>query len=277
MTGNEATGGARSFRFGVVAPLRTDLPAWRDQVRRIADSGFSTLLMPDVQQWQPAPGPTLAVAATLADLRVGTWVYASPLRTPWSMAWEAHSLSVLTEGRFEMGIGTGRPGIEDELRQLGLPVVTPGERLSQVRDTVTSLRELNGPDFHTPVVMAVRGPKARALAVDLADTVTFAVMPGDDSRAGIMRMAADFRAIRDVELALHVPVVGDAVSPFMAPPDTDPAALRAADSLLVLPSDPTAAIEEVLRRREEGGFSYFVVGANAADAFAPVVAELTGH
>jgi alkanesulfonate monooxygenase SsuD/methylene tetrahydromethanopterin reductase-like flavin-dependent oxidoreductase (luciferase family) len=277
MTGNEATGGARSFRFGVVAPLRTDLPAWRDQVRRIADSGFSTLLMPDVQQWQPAPGPTLAVAATLADLRVGTWVYASPLRTPWSMAWEAHSLSVLTEGRFEMGIGTGRPGIEDELRQLGLPVVTPGERLSQVRDTVTSLRDLDGPDFHTPVVMAVRGPKARALAVDLADTVTFAAMPGDDSRAGIMRMAADFRAIRDVELALHVPVVGDAVSPFMAPPDTDPAALRAADSLLVLPSDPTAAIEEVLRRREEGGFSYFVVGANAADALAPVVAELAGH
>src|SRR5216110_818603 len=80
MADNEATGGARSFRFGVVAPLRTDLPAWRDQVRRIADSGFSTLLMPDVQQWQPAPGPTLAVAATLADLRVGTWVYASPLR-----------------------------------------------------------------------------------------------------------------------------------------------------------------------------------------------------
>ena len=276
MTDNEATGGAGSFRFGVVAPLRTDLPAWRDQVRRIADSGFSTLLMPDVQQWQPAPGPTLAVAATLADLRVGTWVYASPLRTPWSMAWEAHSLSVLTEGRFEMGIGTGRPGIEDELRQLGLPVVTPGERLSQVRDAVTSLRDLDGPDLQTPVVMAVRGPKARALAVDLADTVTFMTMPGD-SRAGIMRMAADFRAIRDVELALHVPVVGDAVSPFMTPPDTDPAALRAADSLLVLPSDPTAAIEEVLRRREEGGFSYLVVGANAADALAPVVAELTGH
>ena len=168
MANNEATGGTRPLRFGVVAPLRTDLPAWRDQVRRIADSGYSTLLMPDVQQWQPAPGPTLAVAATLADLRVGTWVYASPLRTPWSMAWEAHSLSVLTEGRFEMGIGTGRPGIEDELRQLGLPVVTPGERLSQVRDAVTSLRDLDGPDFHTPVVMAVRGPKARALAVDLA-------------------------------------------------------------------------------------------------------------
>ena len=276
MASNTATGGARPLRFGAVAPLRTDLPAWRDQVRRIADSGFSTLLMPDVQQWQPAPGPTLAVAATLAGLRVGTWVYASPLRPSWSVAWEAHSLSVLTEGRFEMGIGAGRPGIEDELRQLGLPVMTPAGRLSQMRDAVTSLRELDGPDLHTPVVMAVRGPKARTLAADLADTVTFATSPGE-SRAEIMRLAADFRAIRDVELALHVPVVGDAVSPFMTPPDTDPAALRAADSLLVLPGDPAAATEEILRRREEGGFTYFVVGANAADALAPVVAELTGQ
>ena len=110
----------RPFRFGVVAPLATsrrtpgnralaDLPTWRDRVRRIADSGYSTLLMPDVPQWQPAPGPTLAFAAALADLRVGTWVYASPLRPAWSTAWEAHSLSVLTDGRFEMGVGTGRP------------------------------------------------------------------------------------------------------------------------------------------------------------------------
>ena len=53
----------RPFRFGVVAPLATDLPTWRDRVRRIADSGYSTLLMPDVPQWQPAPGPTLAFAA----------------------------------------------------------------------------------------------------------------------------------------------------------------------------------------------------------------------
>jgi hypothetical protein len=63
----------------------------------------------------------------------------------------------------------------------------------------------------------------------------------------------------------------------MTHPDTDPAALRAADSLAILPSDPAAATEEILRRREDSGFSYFVVGANAADALAPVVAELTGH
>ena len=234
MTDSTATVRTRLFRFGVVAPLTTDLPAWRDRVRRIADSGYSTLLMPDVPQWQPAPAPTLAVAAALADLRVGTWVYASPLRPPWMMAWEAHSLSVLTDGRFEMGIGTGRPGIEDELRERGMPVLPPRERLAQVRETVTALRDLDGPDLHTPVVMAARGPHALALAADLADTVNLALLPGE-SRAEAARLARDFRAIRDVELALHVPVIGDTVAPFMAPPDTDPAALHAADSLAVLP------------------------------------------
>jgi alkanesulfonate monooxygenase SsuD/methylene tetrahydromethanopterin reductase-like flavin-dependent oxidoreductase (luciferase family) len=266
----------RPFRFGVVAPIQAGLSAWRDRVRRIADSGYSTLLMPDVPQWQPAPGPALAFAAALADLRVGTWVYASPLRPPWSTAWEAHSLSVLTEGRFEMGVGTGRPGIEDELRARGLPMVPPGERLAQVRETVLALRDLDGPGLHTPVVMAVRGPQAQALAADVADTVTFATVPGE-SRLDVARLARDFQAIRDVELALHVPVAGDTVAPFMAPPGTDPAALRAADSLAFLPDDPAAAAEEIQRRREEIGFSYFVFGADFADTLAPVVAELAGH
>jgi alkanesulfonate monooxygenase SsuD/methylene tetrahydromethanopterin reductase-like flavin-dependent oxidoreductase (luciferase family) len=175
-----------------------------------------------------------------------------------------------------MGSGTGRPGIEDELRELGLPVAPPSERLAQVRETVTALRDLDGPDLHTPVVMAVRGPKAQALAGDLADTVNFASMPGE-TRLEVAQLARDFRAIRDVELALHVPVIGDAVAPFMAPPDTEPAALRGLDSLAVLPDDPAAASEEIQRRREEIGFSYFVFGADFADTLAPVVAELAGH
>jgi alkanesulfonate monooxygenase SsuD/methylene tetrahydromethanopterin reductase-like flavin-dependent oxidoreductase (luciferase family) len=266
----------RPFRFGVVSPLTIDLQAWRARVRRIADAGYSTLLMPDVPQWQPAPGPTLAVAAALGTMRVGTWVYASPFRPPWMMAWEAHSLSVLTEGRFEMGIGTGRPGIEDELRDLGLPVVSPSQRLAQVRETVSALRDLDGPTLHTPVVMAVRGPRAQALAADVADTVTFALMPGDD-RVEITQVVRDFRGMRDVELSQHVAVIGTSRAPFMAPPDIDPVALRAADSLAILPSDPAAAAEEILRRREEIGFSYFVFGADFADALAPLVAKLAGR
>jgi hypothetical protein len=69
---------------------------------------------------------------------------------------------------------------------------------------------------------------------------------------------------------------GDDVAPFMASPDTDPAALRAADSLEILPDDPVAAAEEIQRRREELGFSYFVFGAEVSDSLAPVVAKLAG-
>ena len=265
----------RAFRFGVVAPIQEDLPQWRDQVRRIADSGYSTVLMPDVQQWQPAPGPTLAMAATLApELRVGTWVYASPLRPPSTVAWESHSLSVLTEGRFEMGIGPGRPGMEDELREYGLPVATPAERLTQVRDSVSWLRKLDGSDLHTPVVVAAHGPKSWELAAEIADTVICGT-PGT-VRADILRHVSDTFAERDLELALHVPFVGDDPSPFMTDPSVSADDLRAADSLSILPSDPKAAVEELQRRREEGGFSYVVIGSNAAETFAPVVAELAG-
>jgi hypothetical protein len=63
----------------------------------------------------------------------------------------------------------------------------------------------------------------------------------------------------------------------MASPDTDPAALREADSLSYLPDDPAAAAEEIHRRREESGFSYFVIGADFADTLAPVVEKLAGH
>jgi hypothetical protein len=45
----------------------------------------------------------------------------------------------------------------------------------------------------------------------------------------------------------------------------------------VLPTDPAAATDEILRRRDEGGFTYVVIGANAAATLAPVVAQLAGQ
>ena len=118
------TSDSPTFRFGVVTPISDGPARWRDEVRRIADLGYSTVLMPDVPGWQPAPGPALAVAASVADVRVGTWVCASPLRPASTLAWEAHSLTELTDGRFDLGIGTGRPGLEDLLRELGLPALS---------------------------------------------------------------------------------------------------------------------------------------------------------
>ena len=263
----------RPFRFGVVAPVEPDLGTWRDRVRRIADLGYSTLLMPDVPGWQPSPAPALAMASTLApNLRVGSWVYASPFRTPSMLAWEAHSMTELTEGRFELGLGTGRPDIDDDVRTMGMPVVPPGQRLAQIREAVARLRELDGPGRSTPLALAVRGPKAQALAAEIADIVTFAVTQ-DVTRAEVISLARGF-SNQDVEFACHVPVVGDTPEPFMG--GTDPAPLRSMDSMAILPQDPAAAIEEVLRRQEEAGFSYFVIGGGSAEAFSPVVAELAG-
>jgi alkanesulfonate monooxygenase SsuD/methylene tetrahydromethanopterin reductase-like flavin-dependent oxidoreductase (luciferase family) len=272
----KSSGDARAFRFGIVAPVLADVPTWREQVRRIADHGYSTVLMPDFPQLQPSPAVALAVAATIADVRVGTWVYAAPLRAPWLTAWEAHSMTLLTQGRFEMGIGVGRPGIEDELRERGLPVLSPGQRLEQVRETVADLRALDGVEGRTPVAMAVSGPKALALAAEIADTVTFAMTPYE-ARADVVQRVRNFHPSRDVELSMHIPVVGNTVSPFMAPPDTDTTILQAADSLAYLPPDPAAAADELHRRREQTGISYFVFGANIADTFAPLVAELAGR
>lgn len=263
------------FRFGVVAPFVDGPAKWRDEVRRIADLGYSTLLMPDVPGWQPAPGPALAVAATVTDLRVGTWVYASPLRPTSTLAWEAHSLSELTEGRFDFGIGTGRPGFGDVLRELGLPALSPGGRLTRIKDTVALLREYDGPAARTPVVMAVRGPKARALAAEIADMVTFVNGP-DDTREDMVQMAREFRSVREIPVVQHVAVVGDTVEPFMTGPGTEPALLRAADSLAILPADSGAAVEELQRRQEEIGSTHVVIGSNSAETLAPVVARLAG-
>lgn len=117
--------------------------------------------------------------------------------------------------------------------------------------------------------MAVRGPRARALATEVDDMATIAIPPGD-SRAETDQLARELA----LPLALHVSVVGDTVAPFMAGPDTRPAELRATDSLAYLPADPGAAIEELERRCETASFTYVVIGSNAAATLAPVVARL---
>jgi hypothetical protein len=53
--------------------------------------------------------------------------------------------------------------------------------------------------------------------------------------------------------------------------------VREADSLAYLPPEPQAAADELRRRREETGVTHFVFGADVADSFAPLVAELSGR
>src|SRR4051794_20756693 len=251
-------GAMRPFRFGVVAAPQ-DAERWVADVKRIADLGYSTVLTPDGVQLL-SPFSSLAVAATVAPVRVGTFVLASPLRTPRQAAWEAHSLSVLTQGRFDMGIGTGHDRVPQGAAELGMPYGTASERRDQVKQTVAHLRELDGEQY-TPVLMAASGPKALALAAEIADIVTLAAGPfatRDEfaAKAAALRDIAGSRA-DEIELAMTLFVVGDEVPPWIKGfIGADAEALIAADSLTMLRGDVDAMVDELQRRREAFGTNY---------------------
>lgn len=271
----------RPFRFGVVATPDGGPQRWIATARRVEELGFATLLMPDRVQLL-SPFSSLAVAASVTTtLRVGTFVLATPQRTPEQLAYEAHSLSVLSGGRFDVGIGAGLPALADPQERLGLPFGTPGERLAQVERTVELLRELDGED-HTPVLMAAGGPKARAMAGRLADIVTLAAKP----LATRDEVAADAAAVRadageradDLELAMNLFVIGDEVPPWTRGfIGADAETLIAHDSLVMLRGDVTAMADELRRRRDAFGVSYVSVNAAFFEQFAPVVEKLAGQ
>jgi alkanesulfonate monooxygenase SsuD/methylene tetrahydromethanopterin reductase-like flavin-dependent oxidoreductase (luciferase family) len=273
-------GSDRPFRFGVTATPQGDGDAWGAQARRVAELGYSTLLMPDVVHLL-APFPSLAVAASAApQLRVGTYVLASPLRPARSAAWEAHTLSVLTGGRFELGIGTGLPDLEPTVRDLGLPYGTPAERLAQVAATIDRLRELDG-DRRTPVLVAAGGPQARQLAATAADIVTLAIGPLA-SRADVATLVADVRhragaRADQLEFLTNLFVVGEelptGLGRFIG---ADIGTLIEHDSLVMLRGEPRTMAYEVRRRRDTLGISYLTVNATFAERFAPVVEMLDG-
>jgi hypothetical protein len=81
------------FRFGVVAAPQGTGRQWRDEVLRVADLGFTSLLTPDVTQLL-SPLPALATVAAISHLRVGTFVLAAP-----QAARAGHGLPGQTAGR----------------------------------------------------------------------------------------------------------------------------------------------------------------------------------
>lgn len=271
----------RPFRFGVVVTPDGGPERWIATARRVEELGYSTLLMPDGLQLL-SPFPSLAVAAAATTrLRVGTFVLAGPLRTPYAAAWDAHSLSVLSGGRFDIGIGTGRPAVREFAERIGLPFGTATERLAQVERTLEILRELDG-DQHTPVLMAGSGPKALALAARVADVVAIAAgalgpRSEVEAMAASVRAAAGARAA-DIELAMNLFVVGDEVPPWTQQfVGADAATLIAHDSLTMLRGTTDAMVDELQRRRETIGASYITVNGAFVEQLAPVIERLDGR
>src|SRR5579859_7382692 len=152
-----STSGQRRFRFGAVAGFGRSGQEWAANARHIEQLGFSTLLCPD-GTGTFAPFQALSAAAAVTrTLRLGTYVLASPLRRPGEVAWESASLDVLSEGRFELGLGAGRPDAERDAARLGMPFGTPGERVSRIERTIHAVRTRYARSDEASTYDAVRG------------------------------------------------------------------------------------------------------------------------
>jgi len=123
----------RPFRFGVVTGQSGSAEEWIAKARRAESLGFSTFLVPDTLGQTFAPLPALAVvAAATLSIRLGTYVLANDHRNPVLVARESATLDFLSGGRFELGMGAGRPGVEEDNRKLGIPFDSGGVRVERL-------------------------------------------------------------------------------------------------------------------------------------------------
>ena len=127
-------GGGRPFRFGVIGEAITTRERLLGEARRAEALGYSTLLLRDHfvaepfgDQLAPLLALTTAAGAT-QKLRVGSLVLDNDYRHPVVLAKEAATLDLLSEGRFELGIGAG--WLRDEYDAAGMPFDPPGVRVS---------------------------------------------------------------------------------------------------------------------------------------------------
>ena len=146
----------RSFRFGVVVGSARSAEEWHATAKHIESMGFTNLLIPDTQHTLSPNLAAASAAAVTTSLRVGPYVLSAPNRTPGQVAVETASLATLTDGRYELGIGAGRPGAEADAAVFGMPFGSPGERIRQVVDTIAAVRERSP---GTRVLVAGSGPK----------------------------------------------------------------------------------------------------------------------
>jgi len=274
----------RSFRFGVALAAVGSRAAWLAKVRAAADLGYDVLHVPD-HLGLAAPFPALVAAAEAAGtMRVGTFVLNTPLYHPWLLARDVADTHRLTDGRFELGLGTGY--LEHEFAAAGVPFGSGATRLRRLADTLREVRERlaaepDRPD--PPVLLAGAGRRLLELAAREADIVGFsiqaAVDPGVPPERALADRIAHVRAaagdrFAGLELNMIIGAVGRDRS------ELDLTIARAAtglpdDGLLQLPAvlcGPERDIaDRLLRYREEFGITYYGVLEPHMAAFARII------
>lgn len=129
----------RKFRFGVTTTGAPSADEWKRKVEQIEDLGYLTLLVPDHFVEQMATIPALAMAAAYStSLRVGSLVCSNDFRHPIMLAKEAATMDMLSNGRFELGIGAG--WLKTEYDAIGIPFDPPRRRVSRFEEAVQVIK-----------------------------------------------------------------------------------------------------------------------------------------
>ncbi|BCJ42105.1 N5,N10-methylene tetrahydromethanopterin reductase [Actinoplanes ianthinogenes] len=268
----------RAFRFGVIAGQARTGAEWTATARRAEELGYDILLIPDTLFTLSPFAALAAAAAATSSLRVGTYVLNTANRTPAHVAWETRSLQTISDGRFELGVGGGRPNGQADTAALGGMWGTPADRLARTADVIAAARDLPIPP---EVLVAASKPGMMRLAAEQADTVTFGLPPAT-TPTELFRAADAFRSManRADQVELLVGVTAFAPTIFALPDwlsrqvGGDPQEMAASGAATFLIGDADHAAEELRRRRAEGGFSYFAVNGMFMEDFAPVLQRL---
>jgi probable F420-dependent oxidoreductase len=305
--------GTRAFRFGV-SGQRFTRAEWRDFARKAEDLGYSTLLLPDHFGPWISPLPALLAAADATTrLRVGTLVLDNDFRHPLVLARDAAAIDLMTDGRFELGIGAG--WMVADYQHSGIRFDPPAVRVARLAESVQILTQFleghrvsfSGDHYQVedlealpqpiqrprlPILIGASQPRMLRLAARYADIVgledkQFAqrasgteVTPARAAdQVAIVRAAAGDRFGR-LELNLlvaRVKVTDDqhsALDQQAAQTGLSREAILESASFLLGSVD--YMVERLRAQREQLGISYLVVFDRAMDAFAPVVARLAG-
>jgi probable F420-dependent oxidoreductase len=195
----------RPFRFGVSPRLTGTRAEWQETARKAEALGYDVLLMGDHMGDAGSPLPSLLSAAdATTTLRISPHVLAVDFRNPAVLAKEVATIDVLTDGRFELGIGVGWPAGSDFARdydQAGIRVDRPGVRVQRLGEALHVLRafltsaepiDFVGTHFQViglvplprpvqkpgpPIMVAGAGPRLLEVAARYADIVNLAPRP----------------------------------------------------------------------------------------------------
>ncbi|MEV0056130.1 TIGR03621 family F420-dependent LLM class oxidoreductase [Saccharopolyspora shandongensis] len=140
-------------------PIGRDVNAWREQLRRLDDSGLTAVSVSDhflVGRQDPIAA-LAAIATSTRRLRVMALVLCNDYRHPVITHHAAATIDVLSGGRLDLGLGAGY--LAAEYAAAGLPYDAPGQRVDRLAESVEVIKALftDQPVHHEGEAYAVTG------------------------------------------------------------------------------------------------------------------------